>query len=209
MNFLQLCQRLRQETGIADSGPSQVTGQTGDMKRLVDWIQESWLRIQSSRNDWGWMWTADSQVLGAGNSTLTLPDTVERVIPGTLTIGNHELVEIDYRDYRRLYRELSRGRPCQYAVRPDGVVAFSAQADQDYTVAYEAYKTPAYFTEGIEVPGMPPRFHMLIVWGALMEYAIYDEAGELYQKGRSNYDTLFAELSLDQEPRMEFAGPLA
>lgn len=45
MNFLQLCQRTRQECGIAGTGPTAVTGQTGELKRVVDWVAEAYKRI--------------------------------------------------------------------------------------------------------------------------------------------------------------------
>ena len=41
MNFLDLCQRLVRETGIADDGPATVTGQIGDFGRVVDWINDA------------------------------------------------------------------------------------------------------------------------------------------------------------------------
>ena len=52
MNFLSLCQRLRQECGVDGTGPVSVTGQTGEQKRLVDWIVQAWVEIQEERPDW-------------------------------------------------------------------------------------------------------------------------------------------------------------
>ncbi len=38
MNFLSLCQRLRSEARIPGTGPSSVTGQTGELAKIVEWI---------------------------------------------------------------------------------------------------------------------------------------------------------------------------
>jgi len=207
MDFLTLCQRLRQETGIADSGPSSVTGQAGDMKRLVDWINESWLRIQSSQASWNWMWLQSTATATVGDAVLTLASDVERV--AYLRVGDYTLTEIDYDTYRQTYQTLSDGRPTGYAVRPDGVFVFNTLPDHAYNVVYEYYSTPAYLVNNIDVPAIPQRFHMLIVWGALMEYALFDEAVELAQKARINYEQIYAELVRDQSQEIQLPGAIA
>lgn len=50
--FLQLAQKLRQETTDSGTGPSTVTGQTGELARFVSWIADAWQEIQSEREDW-------------------------------------------------------------------------------------------------------------------------------------------------------------
>lgn len=200
MDFLTLCQRLRQETGIADSGPAAVTGQTGDMARLVSWINESWIRIQSSRRDWKWMWSKGTGTLSVGDETFTLPATVERLV--YVLVDGFEITEIAYDTYRNNYKTVPNGRPSAYSVRPDGIVVFNAKPTAAYTIDYESHSVPAYMVNNIDVPGMPARFHMMIVWGALAEYAMFDEAPELIQKARINYEQTLAELVLDQTPPM-------
>jgi len=55
MTFLQLVQRLRQETAYADSGPSAVTSQTGAHLRAVNWVIEAWNEIQNRHANWRWL----------------------------------------------------------------------------------------------------------------------------------------------------------
>lgn len=208
MDFLTLCQRLRQETGIADSGPSAVTGQTGDMKRIVDWVNESWIRIQSSRPDWLWMWKSASSTLSVGNQVFTPATDVENIVD-VYVGGTTVLSRLEYRDYRDLYRSLNSGKPTAYTIRHDGVVLMNTLPDQAYTISYEYFKKPAYFTANGDVPGLPTRFHMLIVHGALAEYGMFDEAPELVQKARLNYEQVMAELVRDQAPEMQLPGALA
>lgn len=207
MDFLTLCQRVRQETGIADSGPAAVTGQTGDMKRIVDWVNESWMRIQSMRPDWLWMWAVGNSSLTVGDETFTLPSAVESL--SDVLVDGSFMQEIEYRDYRTLYRTVNEGKPTAYAVRPDGVVVFNAKPDLAYSIIYEYQSKPAYFTQNIDAPGMPERFHMLIVWHALAEYGMFDEAPELVQKARVNFENALAELVIDQTPAMKLPGTIA
>ena len=55
MTFLELCQRMRQECGISGTGPSTVVSQTGNLKRIVDWVNTAWIDIQTTHQDWDWM----------------------------------------------------------------------------------------------------------------------------------------------------------
>lgn len=197
MNFLQLCQRLRQETGISDSGPSNVTSQTGDMKRLVDWVQDSWMRIQTLHRDWQFMWFEDS--LTDTGSEVARPDAVGEFI--YLSIGGRILQKVHHLDLALSDTVTS------YAELPNKRIRFNKALD-GAVVNYEAYRKPRYFQEGIEAPSMPERFHMIIVWRALLDYAIFDEAPELTQKGRLHYEQLLAELNQDQLPEFQVTGPL-
>lgn len=196
MNYLQLCQRLVRETGIADSGPTGVSGQTGDMKRIVDWVNDSWVKVQSLRPDWNWMWSQTSATLSSGTHTITLPSDVES-IQGVRVDGD-VLQEISYDTYSKYYYERSTAKPNIYCVRPDGVVAFNTNADQDYTITFDYYKVPQYFTTNTDVPGLPSRYHMLIVYDALRQYAQFDEAQELERKAFNNFEDMLADLSRDQ-----------
>ena len=55
MTFLQLVQRTRQECGIAGDGPTTVVGQTKSMKRLVDWVSQSYVEIQEECPDFDFL----------------------------------------------------------------------------------------------------------------------------------------------------------
>ena len=50
MTFLELCRRLAREVDASGSGPSAVTGQTGENRRIVDWVASAWQDIQLQRN---------------------------------------------------------------------------------------------------------------------------------------------------------------
>jgi hypothetical protein len=55
MTFLDIVKRTRQECGIAGDGPTTTVGQTREMKRLVDWVSQSYVEIQNEHEDWAFM----------------------------------------------------------------------------------------------------------------------------------------------------------
>jgi hypothetical protein len=55
LNFLQLAQKLRQEAGIAGTGPSTTAGQVGELGRVVDWINQAYIDIQEKHDDWNFL----------------------------------------------------------------------------------------------------------------------------------------------------------
>ena len=200
MNFLDLCQRLVQETGIADEGPATVTGQTGDMGRIVNWINDAWLKIQSIRADWNWAWSTVTSTLTAATNTVTLPATVETI--KRVSIGQGFLQALDYNDFADNYRVIQNGDPSVYSIKPDGTLCFSSKPTENKTVSYESYATPVALVNNTDVPAMPERYHILIVYEALRCYAQFDEAPELEKRAFLYYEEMLADLERDQLARI-------
>tara|TARA_A100001388_G_scaffold82140_1_gene59194 strand:+ start:3504 stop:4127 length:624 start_codon:yes stop_codon:yes gene_type:complete len=200
MNFLDLCQRLVQETGIADEGPATVTGQTGDMGRIVNWINDAWLKIQSIRADWNWAWSTGTSTLTAATNTVTLPATVETI--KRVSIGQGFLQALDYNDFADNYRVIQNGDPSVYSIKPDGTLCFSSKPTENKTVSYESYATPVALVNNTDVPAMPERYHILIVYEALRCYAQFDEAPELEKRAFLYYEEMLADLERDQLARI-------
>tara|TARA_B100002051_G_scaffold266621_1_gene294005 strand:- start:6936 stop:7559 length:624 start_codon:yes stop_codon:yes gene_type:complete len=200
MNFLDLCQRLVRETGIADDGPATVTGQIGDFGRVVDWINDAWLKIQSIRADWNWAWGTGTATLTASTNTITLPSTVETI--KRVSIGQGYLQSEDYNDFADAYRLIQDGDPSVWTIKPDGTLCFNSKPTENKTVTYESYATPLALVNNTDVPAMPERYHMLIVYEALRCYAQFDEAPELETRAFLYYEEMLADLERDQLARI-------
>lgn len=200
MNFLDLCQRLVQESGISDDGPATVTGQTGDFGRMVNWINDAWLKIQSTRGDWNWAWSTGSSTLTANTNTVTLPATVETI--KRVSLGEGYLQSEDYNDFANAYRLIQGGDPSVWTVKPDGTLCFNAKPTENKTVTYESYAVPSKLVNGTDVPAMPERYHMMIVYEALRCYAQFDEAPELEKRAYLYYEEMLADLERDQLARI-------
>ena len=54
MNFLQLVNQLRVECGVSGPPLTTVAGQIAGSEnaRMVSWIQQAWIDIQTSKEDW-------------------------------------------------------------------------------------------------------------------------------------------------------------
>jgi hypothetical protein len=207
MNYLDLCQRLVRETGIADSGPTSVVGQTGDYRRITDWVNDAWLMIQSMRPDWAWMWATGTSTLTANTYLVTLPTTVESI--ERVSLGESYIQRLTYDELADAYREITAGEPSAFAIRPDGKLAFNAKPEENKTITYEYYKAPTSMTVNIDTPAMPSRYHMLIVYSALKDYASFDVAPELSAKAVVQYEQMLADLERDQLPKIQAAESLA
>ena len=196
MTFLEMVQRLRMETGIAETGPSSVQGQTRDYQRLVNWVNDGWLRVQSSRPNWRFMWRSADTTLYAGASTVVLEPDVDDI--RIILVDGNELAFEEYSEFLENFPSLGSGRPGVYTIRPDDALLLNTLSNADYPFYYEYYTKPALMVENFDAPTMPEKFHMLLVWYGLMQYALFDEAPELARKAEINYNQLFSELERDE-----------
>lgn len=210
MTFLELCQRLRQEVGAAGTGPATVTGQNGESQRLVGWIQQAWRELQTERRGWRFAWAEGEVELSAGFRDYALPDDFDRWIEDTLRIGDNPVRALDYADFRRLYRtpasEQSVGAAC---ITPDFKLRLSSLPTDGAVLDFEYYRTPQELTDNSDVPRMPVHFHLLIVYRAMIQYGLYENAPEVVQQGSSNATRMIDDLMLSELPPLTFAGPLA
>lgn len=177
------------------------------MQRLVEWVNDAWLRIQTFQKSWHWMWRRATVTLAQGESVLTVPADFGRL--SEIRIEGRPLQYLEWGLFAEAFWSTSASRPTAYTVRPDGVVALNADADSSYELDIEYYAKPTLMVESFDEPGMPSQYHMLIVWSALLHYSEFDVAPELLQKASRNYAQLLGDLSENQVPDYYPAGPVA
>ncbi|MCD6006908.1 phage adaptor protein [Halomonas sp. IOP_31] len=210
MTFLELCQRLRQEVGAAGTGPATVTGQNGEMQRLIGWIQQAWREIQTEQQEWRFAWAEGEVELSAGFRDYDLPDDFDHWVEDTLRIGDRPVRALDYPDFRRLHREPANEQAIgSVCVTPDNKLRLSSLPAAEVTLSFEYFRTPQELTDNGDVPRMPPRYHLLIVYRAMMQYGLYENAPEVVQQGNSNASRLMGDMMMSELPPMTFAGALA
>jgi hypothetical protein len=212
---LQLCNKLRQLAGIGagSTGAGLVTtlNQTGEYKRVVDWIDAAWNLIQLERK-WDWMWTS-----GGGAVILANEYLVEAVIPAhryvkdSLFIGTTRLV---YRPWHKFQQEhpaplIGSGEPSVWTVRPDMKVAVNRKPTAETTITLDFYNNPTAMAADSDVPtGLPTPHHDIIVYKALIEYANFEEAGVTRATAIQKYNEHFNVLSMHAMPEWTFGDPL-
>lgn len=222
--FLELCQLTREKCGISGSGPAAVTAQSGEMLRIVNWVQESWLDLQRRRKMWWWMRAEfsfntiasqqDYTPANAGLSDLSTwhMDTL-RAYRAADGVGDEQfLVEWEYQTFRNTYQygEQINGRPVVVTVRPrDRALLLGSIPDAAYTIRGEYQRAARPFSAGTDTPAIPEEYHMIIVYGAMQKYAYYENAPEVMADGRSNYNILFDQLMENQTDDVTLGDPLA
>lgn len=231
MDFLSLCQRMRQECGISGSGPTTVVGQSGNLQRIVDWVNTAWIDIQTTHQDWGWMRTSASFVTVSGQATYALGtgtgttgvsvatfgmwnrDTFRNY---TTSVGTNSEVFMDFIHYDTwrdsyMYGALrnTTTRPLQMSIAPDKSICLGPPPTNAYTITGDYYTAPLSMTADTDTPALPTQYQMAIVYRAMMSYGAYESAPEVYQRGELEFGKLMRRITADRIPETTWAGALA
>jgi hypothetical protein len=200
--FLQLCQKLTQDSGTADSSlPSTVVGQTGRLLKHVNWVNEAWRMIQSAEQDWRWMQGRFSGTALSGQRDYSGSDlgvatrfgnyicrnngTEDRYTSYKTSDGVAEERVLLFVEYDQFVPRYMRGTqtndaPTYFTIAPDGKLWLHPIPDASYTIQGPYRKSPQTLSLDGDTPEMPEEFHDLIVDVALqMSLAIHDESPQV------------------------------
>jgi hypothetical protein len=223
MNFLQICQRARQEASISGTGPSTVVSQTGELGKLIAWVLTAYQDIQDKHTSWNFL-RFDFEFPTIATSSTYLPSAVSlaehaRWKDDSLRIyltsggvsGQRRLRYRDwdwFRDYRQI-GAIQTGQPIEFSIRPDKSLVFWPTPDAIYTVTGEYWMRAQTMSANSDEPLIPAQFHMAMVWKALMYYAADQGAAEVYTSAQTEFTRLMGKLETDQLPRIRLGGALA
>jgi len=217
MTFLEMCQALRQESGISGVGPTTTVGQTGQSAKIVTWIIDAWTDFQSARPDWKFMWaqfefdtTAAKRDYSEGDvsiSDLELWDFKSFLLyEAAKGLTDQNAIEFTpYRDFRPelVPRMTTRAdaRPVEFTQLPDGKLRFEPAPDDVYTINGDYKRDLQTFSDNADTPtGLPVRFHKMIVWYALAKYAAHENAPEALTRSQMELEHWEPLLEMDQLP---------
>lgn len=227
---LELCVDLRQEATDSGTGPSAVTGQSGELARFVNWIKNAWVDIQNSREDWIWMRKSFTVQTVASDGEYAYTDCTDTVtgtaiarwarwykhefkcyLTSTGVSGEVPLIWLNWDTFRRIYRygTQNNGQPIHVSQDPTGKFCLGPKPDAIYTVSGDYHIGPQVMTADGDEPEMPSRFHRLIVYEALSRYGGHRAAPEAIMRANAEGGVLRSSLELDQLPDMESGAPLA
>ena len=222
MNYLALAQRLRQEAGISGAGPTTVTSQTGEMLRVVDWILAAYQDIQNAHTSWRFLredfsfsTIASQQEYTPAQAGITdMADWIKEGISLYSSVADEQFLDyVPWDFFKANYwigsHRTTESRPTVVTVTPANSLALWQLPNAIYTCRGEYYKTTATMTVDADIPNIPTRFHMAIVWKGLMYYGAYAAADEKYVHGKNEYIRLVRQLELDQLGDFTYGEPLA
>lgn len=228
MNFLQLLQRLHSEAGLQGTAPAIVTGQTGMNARLVNWIQTAYGNVQGLHETWLFR-SADFSfptiatvqnytAVGVGLTDFANwkydpdPNNLSGIRLYSSEADEQDLIFMPWDDFRATYKYGSArsdsARPTIFSIKPDMSMDLYAIPDAVYTVNGEYVKSIDELSGNTDTPLFPSDYHMIIVWGALMLYAAYEGAPEVYAHGNKEYRDMLVKMSMNQLPKMMYGAPL-
>ncbi|WP_416398139.1 hypothetical protein [Allohahella sp. A8] len=234
MTFLELCRAAYTRIGYSGAGPSAVTDQSAQSARVVDYVEQAWLEIQRSRENWKFMLRRFDQVTEPGITHLSLPSTevakgdvirsVEKdswYIRGETEKTSARLCYLPA-DHRRAIEESDEhytGRP-NYFWHDRKSVRVSPTPDRAYRITGDYYITPQTFASSDsadnrqrelsqKVPEMPEEYHIAIVWLAVRSLAAFEGDGNAFQMADGEYRKLFNQICTTELPTIRYGAPLA
>jgi hypothetical protein len=226
MNKLQLVNRLRMEVGSSAPVVSSTVNQSGEIARLVGWIDSAHLDVESEHQDWQWMRKSASLTTVAGQAQYAIGTdilitdfgkwseaTFRNYVTSVGLSSEIFMTPVDYDTYRDSYQygalRLTQSRPLEFAIGPGKQVCLGPVPAAGYTVTGDYFRAPRELSGDTDTPDMPTQYHMAIVYRAMMMYGRYESAPEVISDGEANYRRILGLLSIDRLPQVVFGGALA
>lgn len=229
MNLLQLVNRLRVECGVSGPPLATVAGVLpgSENARMVAWVQQAWEDIQTSKEDWLFLrenfqfnTVSQQQIYTPVQAGLTVAtfgnwkrDSFRCSSVGQSYRDEQLMNYMEWTTFRNLYiyanMRNTYARPVVVTIDPHKNLGFGAIPDIPYVIVGEYYTQPVPLVLDADEPALPSRFHMTIVYRAMMYYAGYEAAPEVMSRGEFEYKRMYSRLDIDQLPTTVSGPPLA
>jgi hypothetical protein len=210
MTFLELCQKVRQNSGISGEGPTAVNGQIGILSKVVTWVTKAALDVQLERRGWFFLWATAN-----GNTQIGM----KTYLPGDLNITNvkdldtvligTKKVSVKKWDWwldnvRKAGIADRAGSPEFITISPDSKIHLYPVPNAVETITFDYYRKPVALVNNGDVCVVPVEYHQAIVEKALMYYAQYEDDTYRYQQSSIDYKQWINLLERDQLPELTF-----
>lgn len=220
MNLLELVNRTVMESGVTGTSFSNTTvqGATGELLRFTTWVNQAWQDLQNE-HDGNWNWMRDEFSF---NTVAQQAEYPYASAPLSLTnfgswdkdtfriystsIGSEMYLEhLEYRYFRDQFLigslRTSYSYPSRFTISPSqSIILGLPPNDTSYVISGQYQTSPSALSADTDTPEMPARFHMIIVWLALIRGGWYENAPEMLALGTKEYKKLTAALVKNQLP---------
>ena len=226
MNYLQLVARLKRKCRVTGAAPASIENATSEeVNRLKDWINEAWMDIQETRQDWDWMRGSCSFATVAGQAIYTPTEAgvtdfgiwtrdTWRIYTTSAGMPSEQfLIYRSYESWRNLYQfgsmRTSQTQPVDLTITPDKSIGIGPIPTAGYTVIGDYFKLPTELSLNADTPAMPSRFHMLIVYRAMMFYGVSEAAPKVYEEGKTEFNRMMSRVTENNLPELMVTGEFA
>jgi hypothetical protein len=236
--YLNIVNDLAREAGVSGnaSSVSAVTSQTGEAKRLVDWVRQAYSDIQNRHPQWRWMRStftvntvaSDDTYAGTDCTDSRLSAAVSRFrrwwpyaedgsqnvkiyLTATGVSDEGYLSFLPWSHFRSIYKigTQNNGRPAYFTIDPQNNLVLGPKPDAIYTVTGEYQLSPLNFSANGDTPEFPEHFDDIILYHAMMKYGRWHGALEVFEGGKMEGGRLMRQLEADQLPEILLGEPLA
>lgn len=227
-NYLELVQRLAFEVGVPPESITTAQNPTGQLATFCNWVNQSWLEIQSKHVDWNFMrvtpgisfatiaaqqiYTPTQAGIARGVVSAWARETFRVYTTVVGTPSEIRMSYIDYDDWRDLYQlgslRTSQVQPVVFTILPNLSLGLQCPL-VGYTITGDYFEAPLPFSADLDIPSIPPQFIMLIVYRAMQIYGLFESATEVYSQGKLLYDAMMNKLENARLPEIRHAGALA
>lgn len=226
MNLLQLANRVKRKCRITGAPMTSVDGQIEEYQRVLDWVNEAWVDIQLSRENWLWMRASAScptvlnQATYAPTTDFSLTDfanwatntfrTYQTSAGKSSELRTNPITYDQWRDYWQFgATRTAASRPVEFCVTPSLSLGVGPVPVAGYTLTADYYKVAAELVLATDIPALPPQYHMIIVYRAMMYYGASEAASEIYQEGAIEFKRFMHMIVLNQLDDFSMGGALA
>jgi hypothetical protein len=224
LTYLGIVQRAYQEAGLQNTGPTTVVGQVGRNADFVRWAATALEQIEAKRTHWDWNWRQGTFDLTAA------VDTYDPVTDFGVTAGVREFVAgfegsyvyleasgvnsrqflsfVHWPEFRGLPIPVVPGWPTVFTRDPAGDIRYFPRPNVALKAVHEYYLNPQVLQFDADVPRLPERFHMGIVWKTVMLYADFVKDFARFKSAEENFNAVFGDALTEQTTPVRIAGPL-
>lgn len=205
MDFLELAQETRRLSGVGGTGPANTETATGMELKIVNYVKNAWLDIQTHPKNWKWMWedySVDLQPPPGVQPLQTILNTrqyalidcdkirVETFRSYLTSLGEPDRQRMTWVPWRRFRGRFgvvdeAANRPLQASRQPTGDLVLYPKPDDVYSIEFESFRRPQQLVANGDTPEMPAEFHMLIVYEALKRFGKAENAQETLALGEA------------------------
>ena len=120
---------------------------------------------------------------------------------------------IEYDTWRDAYQfgalRQQATRPFVITITPNKSLAVGPFPDNGYTMVGDYYSLPVILANDNDVPALPAKFHLAIVYLAMIAYGNYEAAQEVIGRGQTEYSKWIRRILADQMIEIGSGGALA
>jgi hypothetical protein len=234
--FLELAQNTARECGIAQGStyPTTVTGQTGILNKIVNWVNDSWAELQMRPVEWRWMRVGFTLDTSAADDTYAFGDATDILTSATIArftrwrvndpddpakcyltsegVGvEYWMTYIPWNSFKTLYKigTQNDGPPLHITIDPQNNIVVGPQPNDTYTISGDFERGIQDLTADGDIPDCPAQFHKVIMYEAMIKYGQDQSAPELITRGANYSNIVLRQLEADQGEQMTLPEPLA